>query len=72
MPDGSEALGLEMCIQPAKIRLAPAIAWSLPNAMWRGKWFMPQELVMRVCSGGSQLCLLIRSATVSADSTLKS
>ena len=56
----------------SKIRLAPVIALSLPNAIPRRRWFMPQELVIRVCSGVSQRSRVIRSAITSGASTLGS
>src|SRR5215212_6381123 len=54
--------------------LALAIAASLPKATGRGRWFIPQELVMSVCSGESQdpPHSLIRSTRVSGASTFKS
>ena len=56
----------------SRIRLAPVIALSLPNAIPRRRWFMPQELVIRVCSGVNQRRRVIRSAITSGVSTLGS
>jgi hypothetical protein len=54
--------------------LAPAIAASLPNAISRGRWFIPHELVISVCSGDSHdpPQSLIRSTRVYGDSTFTS
>ena len=52
-----------------RIAFASVIARSLPSAICRGRWLNPQELVMIVCSGESQRCILMRSATCAPVST---
>ena len=52
---------------PRRAALAPAIAFSLPKATERGRWFMRHELVMSVWSGESQHCASMRSVICSGE-----
>src|SRR5450755_3672075 len=52
-------VGHLLYVVPVKMALASVIARSFPSATCLGRWLKPQELVMMVCSGVSQLCAVI-------------
>ena len=46
------------------MRCAADIAFNFPNAICRGRWFIPHVLVISVCSGASHFSAVIRSAAI--------